>query len=526
VNAKNNQARLRARHSDRITKGRLGLRAVLLSLALAMPIVTAGEAQAQQRMVQVSGAKRTAQVAVSIGKTEDVRTDTSFVDILVGDPEIADVNPLTDHSLSILGRKSGTTRVSVYAEGKKLVGVFDVEVTQDVTMVQSALSRRFPHANIKVSAVNGRVMLSGTAMDAATVDKAVVIARQFGGEVINSVAVSQPQQVMLEVRFIEASRQAGRELGVQWNGYSANGRFLGNVGNRVAASELPVTNGSTFMQPSPVTPTASGKNVLPGLLPISPVVAAGVLSGTAPFGFLIGKLISDGISADIIVNALEQRGMARTLAEPNLVALSGDTASFLAGGEFPIPVPGALGQVSIEYKRYGVGLAFTPTVLNEALINLKIEPEVSQLDTSHPVQVAGISVPPLIVRRASTTVELRDGQSFVIGGLLQSQGQTAQQQLPWLGDVPVLGALFRSASYQKNETDLAIIVTPRLVRPTRPGDVIKTPLDGSVPANDVDLFLMGKPEVTPAMAKVAGTNRPMTGHMLELPRSGQQAAIR
>lgn len=518
-----------ARHPDRTsqTKHVNAWRSLLLSLALALPIAdafAAGEAQAQ-RMVQIQGAKRTAQVSVSIGKTEDVRTDTSFADILVGDPEIADVNPLTDHSLSILGRKSGTTRVSVYAEGKKLVGVFDVEVTQDVSMLQGALSRRFPGANVKVAAVNGRIMLSGSVADAATLDKAVTIARQFGGDIINSVSVNQPQQVMLEVRFIEASRQAGRELGVQWNGYSANGRFLGNIGDRVAANQLPVTNGTTFMQPNATTPTAAGPNVASTALTISPVVAAGVLSGTAPFGFLIGKLISDGISADIIVNALEQRGMARTLAEPNLVALSGDTASFLAGGEFPVPVPGALGQVSIEYKRYGVGLAFTPTVLSDGLVNLKIEPEVSQLDTSHPVQVAGISVPPLIVRRASTTVELRDGQSFVIGGLLQSQGQTAQQQLPWLGDVPVLGALFRSAAYQKNETDLAIIVTPRLVRPTRPGDVIKTPLDGSVPANDVDLFLMGKPEVTPAMAKAAGTNRPLSGHMLELPRSGRQASI-
>ena len=243
-----------------------------------------------------------------------------------------------------------------------------------------------------------------------------------------------------------------------------------------------------------------------------------MLSGTAPFGFLIGKLIANGLSADVLVNALEQKGMARALAEPNLVALSGDTASFLAGGEFPVPVPGSLGTVTIEYKRYGVGLAFTPTVLADGLINLKIEPEVSQLDTSHPVQVAGISVPPLIVRRASTTVELRDGQSFVIGGLLQSQGQTAQQQLPWLGDVPVLGALFRSAAYQKNETDLAIIVTPRLVRPARPGDPVKTPLDSTLPPNDVDLFLMGKPEVTKKMEKLAaGTDRPQTGHMLDLP---------
>ena len=204
------------------------------------------------------------------------------------------------------------------------------------------------------------------------------------------------------------------------------------------------------------------------------------------------------------------------------MALSGDTASFLAGGEYPVPVPGALGQVTIEFKRYGVGLAFTPTVLGDGLINMKIEPEVSQLDTSHPVQVAGIAVPPLIVRRASTTVELRDGQSFVIGGLLQSNGKNAISQLPWLGDVPVIGALFRSTQYQKDETDLAIIVTPRLVRPARPGDTIKTPLDSSLPVNDADLFLMGKTEITNAQAKAAAgiPPREFTGHTLDLPQRG------
>ena len=184
-------------------------------------------------------------------------------------------------------------------------------------------------------------------------------------------------------------------------------------------------------------------------------------------------------------------------------------------------MPGALGTVTIEYKSYGVGLAFTPTVLRDGLINLKIEPEVSELDHSHPVQFAGYSIPPLIVRRASTTVELRDGQSFVIGGLLQNKSTTAQQQLPWLGDVPVLGALFRSAAYQKNETDLAIIVTPRLVRPTRPGDPVKTPLDNTLPANDVDFFLMGKAEITPAEARLAvGHQRPFVGHMLDLRKGG------
>ena len=155
-------------------------------------------------------------------------------------------------------------------------------------------------------------------------------------------------------------------------------------------------------------------------------------------------------------------------------------------------MPGTLGTVTIDYKTYGVWLSFTPTVLRNGAINLVIKPEVSQLDFGHTVQIAGIAIPPLIVRRASTTIELRDGQSFVIGGSLDNTSSTAQDQLPWLGDIPVLGALFRSAQYKKNETDLAIIATPRLVRPTRPGDPVKTPLDNTLPANDIDFFLMGK----------------------------------
>lgn len=510
------------RHRDRTRIGRrsrtfraLAVGAAVLMLEPSLPFGL-GVAMAQ-RLVQINAAKKTALLTVAVGKTEDVRTDASFVDLVVGDPEIADVAPLTDRSLSILGRKSGTTRVTAYGEGKKLVGIFDVEVTHDTTLISAALARRFPHQKIKVSSINGRLMLSGNISDAATVDKAMTLAKQFGPEVINSMAVMSPQQVMLEVRFIEVNRKASREFGVQWNGFSNNGKFLGNIGNRTDASQLPITpSGSNGFKNPGVD--WGGKNVKPGDLTISPIVAAGVLSGTAPFGFMIGKLIANGLSADILINALEQRGMARALAEPNLVALSGDTASFLAGGEFPVPVPGSLGTVSIEYKRYGVGLAFTPTVLADGLMNLKIEPEVSQLDMSNPVQVAGISVPPLIVRRAATTVELRDGQSFVIGGLLQSQGENATQQLPWLGDIPVLGALFSSRSYQKKETDLAIIVTPRLVRPARPGDTIKTPLDSSLPPNDADFFLLGKTEIPRKIAKLeAGMQRQMTGHMLDVP---------
>jgi pilus assembly protein CpaC len=315
---------------------------------------------------------------------------------------------------------------------------------------------------------------------------------------------------MLEVRFIEISRTASRELGIQWNRFGES--TITNIGNRVSPNNLPLTASS-----------------------IAAETAAGVLSNASPFGFLVGRIVANGATTDVLINALEEKGIARSLAEPNLVALSGDTASFLAGGEYPIPVSGSFGNITVDYKKYGVGLAFTPTVLGQGLINLRIEPEVSQIDTTHTVSVSnGISVPALIVRRASTTVELRDGQSFVIGGLLQSDNKNAIEQLPWLGSVPVLGALFSSKSFQKNETDLAIIVTPHLVRPARPGDEIKAPSDDTLPPNDVDFFLLGKTEVkreeartlTPVTARVAvAGDRPLTGHMLDLPKEESNAAI-
>jgi pilus assembly protein CpaC len=497
--------------------------ALVASLAAVTVPGFVGDADAE-RMLSLVSPKRTASVSVAVGKSEDVRTDSSFVDILVSDPEIADVNPLTDKGLSILGRKIGTTRVSLYGEAKKLVGVFDIEVSYDVSALRDELAQRYPHAKIRVSTANGRVLLSGSAPDGVVLDSILSVARQFGPDIINSIQVAQPQQVMLEVRFVEAARSAGRELGVQWN--TASKGAIGNIGDGVAANQLPVTNGVYGGQPG--GSCGGGLNVACQALTVSPFVSAGVLSGASPFGFLVGKMLGTGIQADVLVNALETKGLARSLAEPNLVALSGDTANFLAGGEYPIPVPGAFGQISVEYKRYGVGLAFTPTVLNKGLINLKIEPEVSELDPSHSVAVGnGISVPALTVRRASSTIELRDGQSFVVAGLLQNATTTAQNQLPWIGDVPVLGALFSSKSYQKNETDLIIIVTPRIVQPTRPGDVIRTPLDSTLPANDIDFFLFGKPEVARRenrRGEARYGNGPM-GHMLDLPKGENHASL-
>jgi len=488
---------------------------------LMAPQTTAPQNTASPYTASLAVPLHTSTVNVIMGKSQDVRTDRAYADISVGNSDIADASPLTDHSISILGKKIGTTRVSVYDQDKKPVGIFDVEVSYDVSRLSVEIAR-ISHGGIRVSSVDGRIMLSGTSPDAVTLDKVVQIARQFAPDVLNTVEVTQSQQVMLEVRFIEASREASRELGVQWNAFGHS--VLANVGNNVQASQLPITApNSTFQQPALNGAGVGGLNVGANALTISPVVAAGVLSGATPFGFMIAQLVGGNNPLDVQLNALETRGLIRELAQPNLTALSGDTASFLAGGEIPIPVPqGTFGSIGIEYKKYGVGLAFTPTVLNSGQINLVIKPNVSQLDPSHSVTIAGISIPALTVREASTTVELRDGQSFMLGGLLQNISQTNQNQLPWIGDVPVLGALFRSAAYQKNETDLVIVVTPRLVHPLRPQDPVHTPLDSTLPGNDVDFFLMGNAEVNPALARLAvgALNRPYVGHVLDLPKKG------
>jgi pilus assembly protein CpaC len=286
---------------------------------------------------------------------------------------------------------------------------------------------------------------------------------------------------MLEVRFVEASRNAGKELGVNWRAVGKNFGSATRAGLNFAAS--------------------SGLGTLP--------------SGDASFGTLIGRVLSSGVEADVIVQALEDRGLARRLAEPNLITMSGEKASFLAGGEFPIPVQSDRAQVTVEYKKFGVGLTFTPTVLANGVINLRIEPEVSQLDYTNAVRTATVAVPALVVRRASTVVELRDGQSFAVAGLLQSINQETQEQLPWLADVPIIGSLFRSAAFERKETDLAIIVTPRLVKPARPGQRLKTPLDATANANDADLFLLGQQEVPIAKAHVSGAAPlPLSGHIL------------
>jgi pilus assembly protein CpaC len=459
-----------------------------LSLALALAATIAGVAllagaafdparAADARLVAI-GENRVGTVRIALGKSETLRTSRGFVDLVVGDPEIADVMPLTDATLYVLGKRIGITNVSIYDASKQLVGVIEIEVAYNTPRLASDLAVKGGAA--RVDTANGRTVLTGEMPDAVAAAKAVALARQYGGEVLNHMKVRGPQQVMLEVRFVEASRNAGKDLGINWQ--AAGKHFSAYAGT------------------------------------------ASLASGYTPFGALIGRVLSGGVEADVLVQALEDRGLARRLAEPNLIAISGEKASFLAGGEFPIPVQSEEGRVTVDYKKFGVGLTFTPTVLANGVINLRIEPEVSHLDATNSVRTAGVAVPALIVRRASTVVELRDGQSFAIAGLLQSVNQETKQQLPWIADVPVIGSLFRSTSFERKETDLAIIVTPRLVKPARPGERLKTPLDPSLPANEFELFLMGQQEIPVAKAGSARPLVPVMGHILDLPKVRKEAS--
>jgi pilus assembly protein CpaC len=227
----------------------------------------------------------------------------------------------------------------------------------------------------------------------------------------------------------------------------------------------------------------------------------GTATPAAGFGTILANVIStaNGTTLDVLISALETQGLVRRLAEPNLITLSGDPARFLAGGEFPVPVAattlGGIPTITIEFKKFGVELEFLPTVLSRGVINLRVEPSVSELDYANAVTVSGTTIPALTKRDARTTVELRDGQSFAIAGLLQTRSAKQLEQVPWIGSVPVLGSLFRSAGYLQNETDLVIIVTPRLVSPAVPGQRLASPLDSRLPGNDVDFFLNGQPEV-------------------------------
>jgi pilus assembly protein CpaC len=422
-------------------------------------------------------------ITVTIYKSRTVPFEKPFTKAIVGSNEIVDVLPISDRTLYLQGKKLGTTNVTVFDADGRLISILDVEVAIDIGEIQQKIQRSIGVDAVRVSATGNQVTLTGMLPDTVVADRALSVAKGLAGDaVVNAMQIAPSQQVLLEVRFLEVARTAGRDLGV--NLFLANSS--GTRGFNTGAPGIA----------NPITQASPGS----GGVPIFTTAGTLLNTTTGPFATILANVISNGHgSLDALVTALEQKGLIRRLAEPNLIALSGDTARFLAGGEFPVPVPSTTSSgaptVTIDYKKFGVELSFVPTVLSRGIINLRIEPTVSEPDFTNTVQISGTVVPSLTVRTTRTTVELRDGQSFAIAGLLQTKNTRAISQVPWIGSVPVLGALFRSSDYQQQETDLVVIVTPHLVAPAVPGQRLASPLDQRLPSNDVDFFLNGQPDV-------------------------------
>jgi pilus assembly protein CpaC len=432
-------------------------------------------------------------VRLTVNKSQTYRTAAAVGDVLVGSSEIADVVPVSDRTLYLLGKKVGTTNVSLFDAEKRLVGIIDVEVRPDVETIESQIRQSTGGSGLSVRSQGDRTILTGEAYDAPSVDRALQVAPPG---TVNLTRVKSPQQVMLKVRFVEVNRTAGRELG-----------FRFEYGGRSSAASIGTVGGA-----SQVTSGSGGISVAG----FTGAVVNAATSGAIPFATVIQRLSGATNQLDLFISALEAKGLVRRLAEPNLIAMSGDRAEFLAGGEIPIPIANqsvsGAPQITVSYKEFGVKLAFTPTVLTNGNIHLQLEPEVSDIDPTLAVAVGGgVSVPGLTKRRARTNVELRDGQSFAIAGLLQTQSSRSIDQLPWLGSIPILGALFRSTEFQERDTELVVIVTPALVKPAKPGQLLANPLETTLPANDVDLFLNGKLELRRNMREFVSSRGAVVG---------------
>jgi pilus assembly protein CpaC len=440
----------------------------LLGVALAGMVALASPAAAQ---VSVSDEANAGEIAVPLNKSQVLRSDRPFSRALIGNPEIADVLPLTNSSLHLLGKKMGTTTLTLYDRSNRLIAVMDVVVGPDVTTLKRQLADLMPGDRVGARISNDSIVLDGTVANSIAADRAVQIAETYApGKVVNMMSLGSAQQVMLEVRFSEIKRTALKQIGV---GLLAGSDGAGNLTGG--------SGGGTSLIPG--TPTTDG------LLRLGPIAET--------FGVITKRFGAFGLNINAALDALERKGLVTTLAEPTLVALSGETASFLAGGEFPVPVAqsgsngGNNNALTVEFKPFGVSLAFTPTVLADGVINMIVAPEVSSIDRSASIVINNLTIPGLSTRRAKTVVELRDGESFALAGLLRNDFQDTVRQFPGLGSIPVIGALFRSTGFQREETELVIIVTPRLVKPVRAG-ALKAPTDRVKEPNELELLLLGR----------------------------------
>jgi pilus assembly protein CpaC len=415
-----------------------------VALAISSLAVTAPIAHAQT-LSSESVMRRT--IHVPRDKSLSYRLPQSASRIVVANPEIAKVTATTASSFYVQGVEFGSTNMLVYGASGRLQEVIDVRVGYDAEGLQDDLAAAYPNEAIQVRNLGEMVMLTGSISTTGVQAGVERIAERYAPDsVISRMTVRASEQVILEVRILEASRSAMQDVGFDFNIFNASFNF------------------------------ASG---------------AGLVGGSAPASILQMHSTPGSLTIDSQLQALEEKGVIRTLAKPNLVAISGQKASFLAGGEFPFPVPAGNNDITIEFRPYGVKLNFIPVVQENGWIRLAVEPEVSQLDQSNQLTVQGLNVPALTVRRANTTLELKPGDSFAMAGLFQRDYLNATTQTPWLGDIPVLGALFRSARWKRAETELLIIVTARLATPADHKQPQINAMPGSEPSS-VDLFLMGR----------------------------------
>ncbi|WP_310474666.1 type II and III secretion system protein family protein [Sandarakinorhabdus sp.] len=422
----------------------------LLAIGLAATALAAPATQAAESSVEAATGLT---LSLPINKSQTLRVPRPFARIAVGNAKIADVSPVTNRVAYLLGKEIGTTNLTLYDAKGGVIAVVDVTVTPDAMGLKQKLAEVLPTENLGVQVANDRLILSGTASSAAAVQRAMTIAMAYAPDkVINMTGVGTAQQILLEVRFAEMQRGTVKALGIDQVQFGTQ-----NDGT------LARTNAQGVGPGFGITGTFGGAFSMPG------------------FSFRF--------------QALERQGLIRTLAQPNIIALSGETANFLAGGEFPVPVAVTQNnQIAIEFKQFGVGLAFTPTLLEDGLINLLVAPEVSSLDPAAGLTLANLRIPGLKVRRARTTLELRDGQTFALAGLIQSDFRDTVNAVPLLGKIPIIGALFRSSDFERQETELVILVTPRIVRPVAAGAALQVPTDRVLEPSDTDFFLLGKSE--------------------------------
>jgi pilus assembly protein CpaC len=412
-------------------------------------------------------------ITLSTGRGQLIMLPRPMSDLFVADPGIADVQVRSPTRLYVFGKGGGETTLSATSKDGAVVFSATVRVGTNMGSVGQMLKIAMPDAQITATPMNGVVVLTGTVAAPNDIEEASRLVQAFVGkdaQVVSRLKTATPLQVMLKVRFSEVSRDLSKNIGFNILTRDNSGGFLFGTSQGTPGTISTVT-GTT--DPSGLPKGSTLYNI------------AAAASGTTRFGFA-GHLL--GLDLLTALDLAETDGYATTLAQPTLTALSGETASFLAGGEIPIPVPQYQGVTTIEYKQYGVSLAFTPTVLGDGRISLRVRPEVSQL-TSSTVSINGYQIPGLTTRRAETTVELGSGQSFVIGGLLNNNTSNSVNKAPFLGDLPVIGQLFRSNGWKRSESELIIVVTPYLVRPVSDSK-IALPTDGYRMGTDAQEVLL------------------------------------